>query len=120
MKLLATALLVLAGSGILSAHTSMYSNDKEKEKTEVKSDKKDKTIHSSSRNFHSIRKWKMRIEYVNGDIISKTIQVGENSSLSAMETAFIEAEKYIKTLQKVRGYEVMPISNNRFVLLANN
>lgn len=119
MKSLVTIALLLAASSTISASTFLPSTDKEKEKKEVKNEEKKKNLNSPSKNFHTIKKWKMRIEYTNGDIISKTIEVGENSSLSAMETAFIEAEKYIKTLGKVKGYEVSPVSTNRFVLLAN-
>lgn len=50
--------------------------------------------------------------------MSKTIVVKENSNLSALETAFLEAEKYVKTIEDIKNYEVSPVSKNSFVLLA--
>ncbi|WP_159025839.1 hypothetical protein, partial [Aquimarina sp. Aq78] len=58
------------------------------------------------------------IEYTDGGIMSKTIVVKENSNLSALETAFLEAEKYVKTIEDIKNYEVSPVSKNSFVLLA--
>ncbi|MHA7059184.1 hypothetical protein ACWGOQ_0018300 [Aquimarina sp. M1] len=91
-------------------------NEKEKKKKE----KAKELVKSSlaSKNFHSIKKWKMTVEYINGDVISKTIKIDDVISSSAMELAFIEAEKHIKTLKKVKTYTVSPISGNSFVLLA--
>ncbi|MBW1298746.1 hypothetical protein [Aquimarina litoralis] len=95
----------------------LYSNPvNEKDKKEKKNEKEENAL--VSRNFHSIKKWKMTVEYSNGDVISKTIEINEEASLSAMELAFIEAEKYIKTLKRVKSYNVSPISKNSFVLLA--
>ncbi|SEK54338.1 hypothetical protein SAMN04487910_0776 [Aquimarina amphilecti] len=91
-------------------------NEKEKSKKENKKDNEVNTL--VSRNFHSIKKWKMTVEYTNGDVISKTIEINEGMSSSGMELAFVEAEKYIKTLQKVKSYNVSPLSANSFVLLA--
>ena len=50
--------------------------------------------------------------------MSKTIVVQESSDLSALETAFLEAEKYMETIENIKNYEVSPVSNNSFVLLA--
>lgn len=96
-----------------SSHSDLIN---EKDKKEKKVEKEENAL--ASRNFHSIKKWKMTIEYLNGDTISKTIEIDENASISAMEFAFIEAEKYIKTLKKVKSYNVSPVSRNSFVLLA--
>ncbi|WP_103068373.1 hypothetical protein [Aquimarina sediminis] len=72
---------------------------------------------SRSKNFHSIKKWKITIEYIDGGFMSKTISVKDNSELSPMETAFAEAEKYLETIDNVKEYSVAPVSNNSFVLL---
>lgn len=121
MKVLLTTTLALTLSATVSAGISNCSLENEKErKTTKKEDEGKPELKSSSKNFHTIKKWKMRIEYTNGDIISKTIEVAENSSHSAMESAFLEAEKYIKTLSQVKWYEVVPVSKNKYVLLAND
>ncbi|WP_103864213.1 hypothetical protein [Aquimarina sp. I32.4] len=78
--------------------------------------KKTKKI-AEIRSFHSVRKWKITIEFVDGEFMSKTISVKENSGRSAMETAFSEAEKYLETIDGIREYNVSPVSNNSFVLL---
>ena len=98
-----------------------YSNtnpENEKTKKEKVNNKEDNI--SLNKNFHSIRTWKMTIEYTNGNIISKTIMSSENSSKSAMEVAFEEAEKYIRSLKNIKNYEVSPVSNNSYVLLVGN
>ncbi len=84
--------------------------------TEPKSKKTKKAVENKS--FHSIKKWKITIEYIDGGIMSKTIVVQERSDLSALETAFLEAEKYMETIENIKNYEVSPISKNSFVLLA--
>ncbi|WP_024769329.1 hypothetical protein [Aquimarina macrocephali] len=84
--------------------------------TEPKNKKTKKVTKNKS--FHSIKKWKITIEYTDGGIMSKTIVVKENSNLSALETAFLEAEKYMKTIEDIKNYEVSPVSKNSFVLLA--
>ncbi|EZH75489.1 hypothetical protein ATO12_01535 [Aquimarina atlantica] len=84
--------------------------------TEPKSKKTKKTVENKS--FHSIKKWKITIEYTDGGIMSKTIVVQESSDLSALETAFLEAEKYMETIENIKNYEVSPVSKNSFVLLA--
>lgn len=72
---------------------------------------------SKNKNFHSVRKWKINIEFTDGGIISKIIDVQENSKLSALEIAFIEGEKLLSTMENVKEYSVSPLSNNSFVLL---
>ncbi|MBG6129741.1 hypothetical protein IWQ47_000957 [Aquimarina sp. EL_43] len=84
--------------------------------TEPKSKKTKKAVENKS--FHSIKKWKITIEYTDGGIMSKTIVVQESSDLSALETAFLEAEKYMETIENIKNYEVSPVSKNSFVLLA--
>ncbi len=97
------------------ASVTLLNTDKEKRKTETKNEKE--KIASEAKNFHSIKKWKVTIEHDNGDRISKIIQVKQGSKRSAMETAFNEAERYLKTLKKVKTYSVSPVSKNSFVLL---
>ncbi|WP_378173816.1 hypothetical protein [Aquimarina sp. SS2-1] len=91
-------------------------NEKEKIKKEKKNTNEENSL--VVRNFHSVKKWKMTIEYNSGEVISKTITLNENSSISPMESAFMEAEKYMKTLKNVKSYNVSPVSGNSFVLLA--
>ncbi|KAA1245309.1 hypothetical protein [Aquimarina sp. RZ0] len=115
-----TFIIILLCSSFMSANSisEVPVNDKEKEKKKTKKEKEGNTIDSKS--FHSIKKWKITIEYTNGDQISKTITVNEETSISVMEMAFLEAEKYTKTLKNVKGYMVSPVANNSFVLLAGN
>ncbi len=105
---------------LLMTYTTMYSFTGDFISIEDEN-KKSKVKESESvvenKNFHSIRRWKMTIEYLNGDIISKTIVVRSDSGLSALETAFQEAENHLDTMENVRGYSVAPISNNEYVLL---
>lgn len=115
MRLIFTAAMLCGTVIFASPSNSNPNTDKEKEKS-----KKDKKGTLSSKNFHSIRKWKMTIEYQNGDIISKTIIVEKSSSVSAMEMAFDEAEKYVKRVKKVKGYQITPIADNNYVLLAGS
>ncbi|MDH7446600.1 hypothetical protein [Aquimarina sp. 2201CG14-23] len=116
MKLLLVIAMFCVTFGNAATVDIIPTNEKEKnKKTSKKKNKEDVVV---SKNFHSIKKWKMTVEYNNGDVISKTIEIKEDSSLSAMESAFTEAEKYIKTLKKVKNYNVSPVSSNSFVLLA--
>ncbi|MFD2562475.1 hypothetical protein [Aquimarina rubra] len=116
MKLLLVIAMLCVTFGNAASLDSNPINEKEKNK---KGDKKEDVENTLiSRNFHSIKKWKMTVEYTNGDIISKTIEINDDLSSSAMELAFIEAEKYIKTLKRVKAYNVSPVSGNSFVLLA--
>jgi len=93
-------------------------NDKKKNRKE-KTSIKEKSF-SVSKNFHSLKKWKITIEFVNGEVINKTITLNENSAISSMENAFMEAEMHLKTLKNVKSYNVSPVSNNSFVLLAEH
>ncbi len=112
--LLITALLCVS----LGYATTEPVNEKEKTKKEKKSVKEDNSL--ISRNFHSVKRWKITIEYTNGEQISKTITLNERSTVSPLESAFVEAEKYMKTLKNVKSYNVSPVSGNSFVLLAGN
>ncbi len=115
MKLLIiTALFCVS----FSYATTNPRNEKEKVENEKKSGKEENSL--VSKNFHSVKKWKMTIEYTSGEVISKTITLDQNSYVSPMESAFIEAEKYMKTLKNVKSYNVSPVAGNSFVLLAGN
>ncbi|TSE11517.1 hypothetical protein [Aquimarina algiphila] len=101
---------------------SVLTNDKEIERVEEKKSRnepKTKKIEKISKvtSFHSVKKWKITIEYTDGGFISKTIVVKEATELSPLETAFAEAEKYLEAFNNVKEYSVSPISDNSFVLL---
>lgn len=112
--LLATAVLCATmATGNTTNSTLSFKNDKEKKEKKKKSEKT-----TSVRNFHSVNKWKITIDYKNGERISKTIVVKENSNKSALETAFSEAEKYLKKSKNIKDFSVTPVSGNSYVLLA--
>ncbi len=113
MKRSFIAALLIVSLGY-SATNPINENDKNKKGKESK--KEEKSV--SSKNFHSVKKWKITIEYVNGAVISKTITLNNDISRSPLENAFQEAEKYMKTLKNVKSYNVSPVSKNNFVLLA--
>lgn len=93
----------------------------------IPTDKKKKTEHkkgvegdaAKKKNMHSIKKWKMTVEYTNGNTISKTIVVSKNSKLSALETALEEVDKYLKNIKDVKDYSISPVTNS-YVLLAGD
>ncbi|WP_062058133.1 hypothetical protein [Aquimarina longa] len=115
MKLLLTiALLCVALGNATPLKGDFVSfNEKEKNKEEIEGNATQK------KNVHSIKKWKMTIEYANGNVISKTIVVSKNSKFSALETAFEEAEKYLKNIKNVKEYSISPVTSS-YVLLAGN
>ncbi len=115
MKLLLITALLCVSIGYA---TTEPVNEKEKTKKEKKSAKENNSL--ISKNFHSVKRWKITIEYTNGEQISKTITLNERSTVSPLESAFVEAEKYMKTLKNVKSYNVSPVSGNSFVLLAGN
>ncbi|AXT55103.1 hypothetical protein D1815_04780 [Aquimarina sp. AD1] len=115
MKLLLITALLCVSIGYA---TTEPVNEKEKTKKEKKSVKENNSL--ISKNFHSVKRWKITIEYTNGEQISKTITLNERSTVSPLESAFVEAEKYMKTLKNVKSYNVSPVSGNSFVLLAGN
>ncbi|GGX02510.1 hypothetical protein [Aquimarina muelleri] len=116
MKLLfATVVFFVFFGSAATFKTEPVSFD-EKKKTEKK---KEEVNTVQKRNVHSIKKWKMTIEYANGNIISKTIVVSKNSNLSALETAFKEADKYLENRKNVKEYSISPLSDT-YVLLAGD
>ncbi len=115
MKLLLITALFCVSLGYSNTNPR---NEKEKTKKEKESVKEENSL--VSKNFHTVKRWKITIEYSNGEIISKTITLDKKSSISPMENAFTEAEKYIKTLKNVKSYNVSPVSGNSFVLLATD
>ena len=112
-----TLLLILILASINSfAGSNEFLNDNGGKDDKKKTEKKEE----QNKNFHSVRKWKVTIEYENGDKLSKTISVNENSQMSALDMAFSEAEKYANELKNVKGYSVKPVSGNEYILLASN
>lgn len=101
---------------VITNKTAIITSVNKKTGAEPKNKKPEKTAKNKS--FHSIKKWKITIEYTDGGIMSKTIVVKESSNLSALETAFLEAEKYMEIIENIKNYEVSPVSKNSFVLLA--
>ena len=114
MKLTAITLTLLFFMGISSMTASEYDFENDKDK---KKNKKGKST-PVNKNFHSIKKWKIKIAFKNGDVISKTIEIAEKKGMSILETAFLEAEHYVNTLEGIQYYEVLPLSDNNYVLLA--
>lgn len=116
MKLLfATIVFCVFFGNAATLNTEPVSFDK-KEKTEKKKEE-DNAV--QKKNVHSIKKWKMTVEYKNGNVISKTIVVSKNSKLSALETAFKEADKYLGNIKNVKEYSISPVSDS-YVLLAGD
>jgi len=113
MKILCIAAFFCISLGYANTNSE---NEKEKNKKAKKDVNEEKTL--GSRNFHSIKKWKITVEYTNGEMISIQLVLDKNSSISPMENAFMEAESYTKTLKNVKSYNVSPVANNGFVLLA--
>ncbi len=114
MKKLLTTLflcaLVFNTFGAELTPKSGWNNDKKDRKKE----KANKA--SESRNIHSIKKWKITVEYLNGNVISKTIVVRKNSGVSAIDAAFEEAEKYLGNIKNVKEYSVSPVPSSYVVL----
>ncbi|PKV51168.1 hypothetical protein ATE84_3240 [Aquimarina sp. MAR_2010_214] len=116
-------LIIVQANAKEANRLSLIANDKtitisEKEDIDTESKNKKPKKVAKDKSFHSIKKWKITIEYTDGGMMSKTIIVKENSELSPLETAFLEAEKYLKTTDNVSNYEVSPVSQNSFILLA--
>jgi hypothetical protein len=116
MKFLFATVLFCVSIGNATPSKTELTTDK-KEKTERKKEVEKKT--SQNKNVHSVKKWKITIEYVNGNTISKTIVVSKNSRLSALETAFEEAEKHLKNIKNVKEYNISPVTSS-YVLLAGD
>ncbi len=117
MKLLLATLLFCVSLGNAKSASTEPTNSKEKNATEKKKDGEEGTF--QNKNVHSVKKWKINIEYTNGNVISKTIVVNKDSDLSALETAFMEAEKHIKDIKNIKDYSITPVTN-AYVLLAEN
>jgi len=111
-------LLVITLFCITFGNAAPFDTDPANEKGKEKNKKENVDNSLVSRNFHSIKKWKITVEYDNGDVVCRSIEITKELTSSAMEYAFIEAEKYIKTLKRVKNYTVSPVSTNSFVLLA--
>ncbi|GAA3520804.1 hypothetical protein GCM10022393_38850 [Aquimarina addita] len=122
MKKILVAAMLCVAFGNAYPVLNEFNTDKKKGKKENKKeeDKLSAGNNLTSRNFHSIKKWKMTIVYNSGEVISKTITINKNASTSTMDAAFEEAEKYVKTLKKVREYRVSPVSGSSIILLAGN
>jgi hypothetical protein len=116
MKLLLATVLFCISLGNATPFISEPATDKN-EKTERKKEVEKRV--SKNKNVHSLKKWKMTIEYINGNTVSKTIVVSKNSQLSALETAFEEAEKYLKNIKNVKEYNISPITSS-YVLLVGD
>ncbi|MCK8520194.1 hypothetical protein M0D21_01375 [Aquimarina sp. D1M17] len=114
--LLATAFLCVTLGNATPLNTEPTSSEK-KNKAERKKNGNEDSYRN--KNLHSIKKWKITIEYTNGTKISKTIVVDKTSDLSALETAFQEADRHIKDFKNVKDYTVSPIGSS-FVLLAGD
>lgn len=120
MKLLFASLLLCVSLGYATSTTTEPVSSLKKEKTDREKKKKgDNERAFRNKNLHSLKKWKITIEYTNGTIISKTIVVSEGSKLSALETAFAEADKYLDNKKNVKEYSISPVTNN-YVLLAGD
>ncbi len=117
MKLLFASVLFCVAIGNAAPANTEPTSDKKGEKKETKKETNNKAY--QNKNLHSIKKWKINIEYIDGSSISKTIMVSENSRLSALETAFEEAEKHLKKAKNIKNYSVSPIPSN-YILLAGD
>lgn len=93
--------------------TSIDAHEKEKKERKKKNKK-----NVPSRNFHSIKNWSVTVEYANGSKIQKIIRVQKDSDKSAMEAAFAEAARFLKKEKSVQYYTVTPVTENKYVLLA--
>ncbi|WP_109300874.1 hypothetical protein [Aquimarina sp. AU474] len=117
MKLLLATMLFCVTFGNAKSLSTEPTNSKEKNATEKKKDGGEGTF--ENKNVHSVKKWKINIEYTNGSVISKTIVVDKDSDLSALETAFMEAEKHLKDVKNIKDYSISPVTS-AYVLLAEN
>ncbi len=116
MKLLLAAAVLFVSLGHANTLDYRYVPTEKNDKTKGE---KEKGSTAENKNVHSVKKWKMTVEYTNGTIISKTIMVGENSELSALDTAFAEASKHLKNSKNVKSYSISPVPKS-YVLLAGD
>ena len=111
-----TLTLILASllsGGFYANEFSDFKNDKDKKRKKKEEKKKDRI-----KNFHSVNRWKITVDYTNGERISKTIVVPVDSQKSGLETAFEEAAKYLRNSKKIKQYRVTPLTSNSYMLLA--
>ncbi len=111
MKLLLATVVFCVSIGNATASTTDPFSIKKKEKIERK-----KENAAQNKNAHSLKKWRITIEYTNGNVLSKTIVVNKNSKLSALETAFNEADEHLKNIKNVKEYSISPVTNSYVVL----
>ncbi|GAA4271602.1 hypothetical protein U6A24_13535 [Aquimarina gracilis] len=116
MKLLLATAVFCVSFG--HANSLDFSNAS-KEKNDKTENKKEEEGVAKNKNVHSLKKWKISIKYTNGSVISKTIVVDENSELSALDTAFSEAEKHLRNFKNVKDYSITPVTES-YVLLAGD
>jgi len=116
MKLLLAITLFCISFGNAAPTITEPTTSGKKEKTERKKKKGEDEKESQKKNLHSVKKWKITIQYTNGTILSKTIGVAENSQLSALETAFVEADKYLVNKKNVKEYSLSPVTNTDILL----
>lgn len=114
MKLLLATVVFCVSLGNATSSITEPISLKKKEKTELKKGKKENA--SQNKNAHSLKKWRITIEYTNGNVLSKTIVVNKNSELSALETAFNEADEHLKNIKNVKEYNISPVTNSYVVL----
>ncbi len=112
MKLLLATVVFCVSIGNATPSITDPISLKKKDKIERK-----KEDASQNKNAHSLKKWRITIEYTNGNVLSKTIVVNKNSKLSALETAFKEADKHLKDIKNVKEYSISPVTNS-YVILA--
>ncbi|MBQ0736146.1 hypothetical protein [Aquimarina celericrescens] len=114
MKLLFAIVVLCISLGNATPSESRYVPAEKNEKTDHKRGEDDDV--SKNKNAHSLKKWKMTIEYNNGSIVSKTIVVDKDSKRSALETAFEEAEKHLRNIKSVKNYSISPVTKSYVVL----
>ncbi len=119
MKLFLAITLICMSFGNAATTLDEAIHSFENEETDRKKKKDNEKEAAQNKNLHSVKKWKITIQYSNGTVISKTIVVSENSELSALETAFAEADKYLENRRNVKEYSISPVPSN-YVLLAGD
>jgi len=115
--LLATAALCFSLSHAYSSEDKNIRTEKIDISKEATTDKKkEEKKPAENKNIHSIKQWKITIEYTNGSIISKTISVDNSSGRSALDAAFDEADKYLRNIKIVKEYNISPVSKSNILL----
>ncbi len=114
MKLLLATLVLCAYLGHAAPSEIRYVPTEKNDKKDNKKEEDENT--ANTKNAHSLKKWKVTVEYNNGSIVSKTIVVDKNSERSALETALEEAEKHLKNIKNVKYYNIAPVTKSYVVL----